>query len=49
MKCTNKSEAQEKLKSAYALADKLVVKGILHRNKSAHVKSQIALKVKTLQ
>ncbi len=49
MKCTNKTEALEKLKSAYALADKLVVKGILHRNKSAHVKSQMALKVKAMQ
>ncbi len=49
MKCESKAEAQEKLKSAFSLADKLVVKGILHRNKSANVKSQMALKVKSLQ
>ncbi len=49
MKCVSKTEAQEKLKTAFALADKMVVKGILHRNKSAHVKSQMALKIKTMQ
>lgn len=49
MKCASKAEAQEKLKSAFSLADKLVVKGILHRNKSANMKSQMALKIKSLQ
>lgn len=49
MKSAVKSEAEKKLKSIYALADKMVVKGIMHRNKCARVKAQMALKVKSLQ
>lgn len=48
-KTTVKADAEQKLQSIYALVDKMVVKGILHRNKSARVKSQMALKVKSLQ
>jgi len=38
----NKQEGQEQYKAATSLLDKLVSKGIIHRNKAANQKSKLA-------
>ncbi|OQX94924.1 30S ribosomal protein S20 [candidate division KSB1 bacterium 4572_119] len=39
---TDKDLIQEELKNAYSLLDKLVSKGIIHKNKAANQKSKLA-------
>ena len=39
---TDKEAIQEELKKAYSLLDKLVSKGIIHKNKAANHKSKLA-------
>lgn len=39
---TDKAVAQEELKKTTALLDKLAAKGIIHKNKAANKKSQLA-------
>ncbi len=43
-----KKEAQKQLNLTIALLDKMVVKGIIHRNKSSNHKSKLAKKVNAL-
>lgn len=43
-----KKEAQELLKKTSSLLDKMVVKGILHKNNSANKKSALAKKVSAM-
>ncbi len=43
-----KADAQGKLKELHALVDKMVTKGVLHKNKGANLKSTVALKVKAM-
>ncbi|MFQ5754438.1 MAG: 30S ribosomal protein S20 [bacterium] len=45
---TNKEAAQEKLGKTVSLLDKLASKGIIHKNKAANQKSQLALYVNKL-
>lgn len=44
----NKSEATEKLPEMTSMIDKLVKRGIIHKNKAANLKSKIARKVNTM-
>ena len=44
----DKKAAQVELNKSLALIDKMVVKGILHRNKAAHSKSKLAKKVNAM-
>jgi small subunit ribosomal protein S20 len=43
-----KSTAQEKLPKVTSLIDKLVKKGIIHKNKAANLKSGLAIKINNL-
>lgn len=43
-----KADAQGKLKELHSLVDKMVTKGVLHKNKGANLKSTVALKVKAM-
>jgi small subunit ribosomal protein S20 len=43
-----KSVAEEKLPRVTSLLDKLVKKGIIHRNKAANLKSGLAVKINNL-
>ena len=43
-----KDEAQEQLKVVYSTLDKLVKKGLIHKNKSANQKSKLSKLVKSL-
>ncbi len=45
---TDKSEAEILLKQTTSLLDKLVTKGIIHKNKAANQKSRLALFVNAL-
>jgi small subunit ribosomal protein S20 len=47
-KLTTKSEAQLQLKGFHSMVDKMITKGIIHRNKGANLKSTVALKIKSL-
>lgn len=44
----DKKTATESLNAFVSLVDKMVVKGILHRNKAANTKSKIAKKVQAM-
>jgi len=44
----DKKSAQDNLKKFVALADKMVVKGILHKNRSANSKSVLTKKVNAM-
>ncbi|MDD3738256.1 MAG: 30S ribosomal protein S20 [Lentimicrobiaceae bacterium] len=44
----NKSEATEKIPEMTSMIDKLVKRGIIHKNKAANLKSKIARKVNTM-
>ncbi|MGB4654711.1 MAG: 30S ribosomal protein S20 [Bacteroidales bacterium] len=44
----NKSEATEKLPEMTSMIDKLVKRGIIHKNKAANLKSKIARQVNTM-
>ena len=43
-----KKEAEDNLKKAVSLLDKMVVKGILHRNTAAHQKANLAKRVQAM-
>jgi small subunit ribosomal protein S20 len=43
-----KADAQEQLKVVYSTLDKLVKKGLIHKNKSANQKSKLSKFVKSL-
>ena len=45
---SEKSVAEEKLPKVNSLLDKLVKKGIIHRNKAANLKSGLAVKINNL-
>ncbi len=45
---TDKKEAEELLKTVSGMIDKLAKKNIIHKNKAAHKKSQLALYVNGL-
>ena len=45
---TDKEEAQTLYRSAVSLLDKLVVKGIIHKNKAANQKSKLAQHIEKL-
>ncbi len=45
---TDRTEAQEQLKSVYSILDKLVKKGLIHKNKSANQKSKLSKFVASL-
>ncbi|HMY37666.1 MAG TPA: 30S ribosomal protein S20 [bacterium] len=44
----DKKTAQDQLKQTVSVLDKLVVKGIIHKNKAANQKSKLAKKVQAL-
>jgi small subunit ribosomal protein S20 len=44
----NKAEAQESYRKLVTLLDKMVVKGIIHKNKSANRKSVLSKKVNAM-
>ncbi len=48
MESSNRQEAEEKLKAAYSLLDRLAQKKVLHRNNVAHRKSRLSKHVKQL-
>jgi len=48
MQATEKEEAQEKLKKAVSLIDRLSTKGILHKNTAARKKSKLTTYVNNL-
>jgi len=48
LSATDKEEAQKRYSETTALLDKLAVKGIIHRNKAANKKSQLARFVNNL-
>ncbi len=39
---TDKNEIQTELQKAYSILDKLVTKGVIHKNKAANQKSKLA-------
>jgi len=41
----NKEEASKRLPEMYSIIDKLVKRGIIHKNKAANLKSKLAAKV----
>ncbi len=41
----NKEEAEKKLPEMYSMIDKLVRRGIIHKNKAGNLKSKLAMKV----
>ncbi|MCL1851132.1 MAG: 30S ribosomal protein S20 [Bacteroidetes bacterium] len=45
---SEKTVAEEKLPKVTSLIDKLVKKGIIHRNKAANLKSGLAIKINKL-
>jgi small subunit ribosomal protein S20 len=45
---SEKAVAEEKLPKVTSLIDKLVKKGIIHRNKAANLKSGLAVKINNL-
>jgi len=45
---TDKKEAEEKYPSLASMIDKLVKKNLIHKNKAANLKSQMAKQVNTL-
>lgn len=45
---TDKSAAGDKLSSVESMIDKLAKRGVIHKNKAAHLKSKLAKKVSTL-
>jgi small subunit ribosomal protein S20 len=45
---SEKTVAEEKLPKVTSLIDKLVKKGIIHRNKAANLKSGLAVKINNL-
>jgi small subunit ribosomal protein S20 len=48
MTAKEKKEAQKKLNETIGLLDKMVVKGIIHKNKGSNQKSKLAKKVNSL-
>lgn len=44
----NKDQALEAFKNAVPVIDKMVTKGIIHKNKAARHKSRLSSKIKTL-
>lgn len=44
----NKAKAEEAYKSAVPVVDKMVNKGIIHKNKAARHKSRLAIKINSL-
>jgi small subunit ribosomal protein S20 len=47
-KLTDPKEATEKLSSTVSMVDKLVKRGIIHRNKAANLKSKLTVHVNKL-
>jgi len=45
---TDKTVAQEKLPGLVSTIDKLVKRGIIHKNKAAHLKSKLVKRVATM-
>lgn len=45
---TDKSAAGEKLSSVESMIDKLAKRGVIHKNKAAHLKSKLSKKVSAL-
>ena len=45
---SDKTVAEEKLPKVTSLIDKLVKKGIIHKNKAANLKSGLAIKIRNL-
>ncbi len=41
----NKEEAEKRLPEMYSMIDKLVRRGIIHKNKAGNLKSKLAMKV----
>jgi len=48
-KSTNKAEASEELKKVSSMLDRLAKKNVIHKNKSANLKSSLALHVNSLK
>jgi small subunit ribosomal protein S20 len=48
MKLTDKTEATALLKKVYSMLDRLAKKNVIHKNKAANNKSQLALMVNNL-